>query len=565
MSKRHLAHWPRLLPQHLTLPATHLYRNLEVSAMRYPDKAALVFYDAAISYARLQDESERLAAHLQQRCGVRRGDRVLLYLQNSPQFVIGYYAILRADAVVVPVNPMNLSEELRHYVLDAGARTVLAPQDLWAQVRPLLHEGLAAAAADAQAPGLRHAVVAAYGDYLTAPTDLAVPAFVSAPREPVEEPGACAWMDALAAGLRPGPIAAGPDDLAVMPYTSGTTGQPKGCMHTHRSVMYNTVSGGIWLGTTPDAVSLTVLPLFHVTGMQGGMNSPLYTGSTIVLLPRWDRDAAAQLIARYRVTNTQMIVTMVVNLLSNPRLAEYDLSSIRRLSGGGAAMPEAVAAKLQELCQIDYIEGYGMSETMAATHINPPDRPRKQCLGIPIFDVDARVVDPVTFTELPAGEVGEIIVHGPQLMQGYWGQAEATAQAFVTLDGKRFLRTGDLARTDEDGYFFMVDRLKRMINASGYKVWPAEVEDLMYAHPAIQEVCVIAARDERRGETVKAVVVLRDAFKGQVSEQDIVDWAHGHMAAYKSPRLVSFVDSLPKSGTGKVQWRALQERESAPR
>lgn len=565
MSKRHLAHWPRLLPQHLTLPATHLYRNLEVSAMRYPDKAALVFYDAAISYARLQDESERLAAHLQQRCGVRRGDRVLLYLQNSPQFVIGYYAILRADAVVVPVNPMNLSEELRHYVLDAGARTILAPQDLWAQVRPLLHEGLAAAAADAQAPGLRHAVVAAYGDYLTAPTDLAVPAFVSAPREPVEEPGACAWMDALAAGLRPGPIAAGPDDLAVMPYTSGTTGQPKGCMHTHRSVMYNTVSGGIWLGTTPDAVSLTVLPLFHVTGMQGGMNSPLYTGSTIVLLPRWDRDAAAQLIARYRVTNTQMIVTMVVNLLSNPRLAEYDLSSIRRLSGGGAAMPEAVAAKLQELCQIDYIEGYGMSETMAATHINPPDRPRKQCLGIPIFDVDARVVDPATFTELPPGEVGEIIVHGPQLMQGYWGQAEATAQAFVTLDGKRFLRTGDLARTDEDGYFFMVDRLKRMINASGYKVWPAEVEALMYAHPAIQEVCVIAARDERRGETVKAVVVLRDAFKGQVSEQDIVDWAHGHMAAYKSPRLVSFVDSLPKSGTGKVQWRALQERESAPR
>ena len=565
MSKRHLAHWPRLLPQHLTLPATHLYRNLEVSAMRYPDKAALVFYDAAISYARLQDESERLAAHLQQRCGVRRGDRVLLYLQNSPQFVIGYYAILRADAVVVPVNPMNLSEELRHYVLDAGARTILAPQDLWAQVRPLLHEGLAAAAADAQAPGLRHAVVAAYGDYLTAPTDLAVPAFVSAPREPVEEPGACAWMDALAAGLRPGPIAAGPDDLAVMPYTSGTTGQPKGCMHTHRSVMYNTVSGGIWLGTTPDAVSLTVLPLFHVTGMQGGMNSPLYTGSTIVLLPRWDRDAAAQLIARYRVTNTQMIVTMVVNLLSNPRLAEYDLSSIRRLSGGGAAMPEAVAAKLQELCQIDYIEGYGMSETMAATHINPPDRPRKQCLGIPIFDVDARVVDPATFTELPPGEVGEIIVHGPQLMQGYWGQAEATAQAFVTLDGKRFLRTGDLARTDEDGYFFMVDRLKRMINASGYKVWPAEVEALMYAHPAIQEVCVIAARDERRGETVKAVVVLRDAFRGQVSEQDIVDWAHGHMAAYKSPRLVSFVDSLPKSGTGKVQWRALQERESAPR
>ena len=533
------------------------------AALRSPHKAALVFYDSVVSYARLQDETERLAAHLQQVCGVRKGDRVLLYMQNSPQFVIGFYAILRADAVVVPVNPMNLTEELRHYVSDAGARTIVAPQDLFAQVRPLLREGLAAAAADPAAPGLRHAVVAAYSDYATAPTDLPVPTFVHAPREPVTEPGAVPWTDALAAGLRPAPIQAGPDDLAVMPYTSGTTGHPKGCMHTHRSVMYNTVAGTQWLGTPQDAVSLVVLPLFHVTGMQNGMNGSLYVGATIVLLPRWDRDAAAQLIQRYRVTGTQMIVTMVVDLLSNPRLAEYDLSSICRLSGGGAAMPEAVATRLKELCRLDYIEGYGMSETIAPTHINPPERPMKQCLGIPIFDVDARVVDPATLAELPPGEVGEIIVHGPQVMQGYWGQPQATEAAFVTLDGKRFLRTGDLARTDEHGYFYMVDRIKRMINASGFKVWPAEVEALMYAHPAIQEVCVIAARDERRGETVKAVVVLREAFKGQVSEQEIVDWAHGHMAAYKSPRIVQFADSLPKSGTGKVQWRALQEQEPA--
>jgi len=562
MNERHFAHWPRLLPHHMAVPATHLYRNIEVSSMRYPDKAALVFYDSIVSYARLQDETERLAGYLQQVCGVRRGDRVLLYLQNSPQFVIGYYAILRADAVVVPVNPMNLSDELRHYVTDAGARTILAPQDLFAQVRPLLREGLAAASADGAAPGLRHAVVTAYSDYLTTATDLSVPAFVSEPRQPLDEAGAMAWAHALAAGQRPDPIEAGPDDLAVMPYTSGTTGHPKGCMHTHRSVMYNAVSGGLWLGSTADSVSLSVLPLFHVTGMQGGMNGPLFLGSTVVQLPRWDRNAAAELIGRYRVTSTQMIVTMVVDLLSNPRLGEYDLSSIRRLSGGGAAMPEAVAARLQQLCGIDYIEGYGMSETMAATHVNPPERPRKQCLGIPLFDVDARVVDPVTLAELQPDEVGEIIVHGPQVMQGYWGQPEATQQAFITHDGKRFLRTGDLGRTDEDGYFYMVDRLKRMINAAGYKVWPAEVETLMYAHPAIQEVCVIAAQDERRGETVKAVVVLRETFRGRVSEQDIIDWAHGHMAAYKSPRLVSFVDSLPKSGTGKVQWRALQEQEA---
>ncbi len=562
MSDRHFQHWPRLLPRHLTVPATHLYRNIEVSAMRFPDKAALVFYDAPISYARLQDETERLAGFLQAVCGVKKGDRVLLFMQNSPQFVIGYYAILRADAVVVPVNPMNLTEELRHYVNDAGARVIVAPQDLYLQLRPLLQEGLSRAATDPDAPGLRHAVVAAYSDYLTASSELNVPAFVRDPRQALDEPGVVLWSSALAAQLRPGLICAGPDDLAVMPYTSGTTGHPKGCMHTHRSVMFNTVAGMHWMGTSQDAVQLAVLPFFHVTGMQNGMNGSLYVGATIVLLPRWDREAAAQLIQRYRVTGTQMIVTMVVDLLSNPRLAEYDLSSIRRLSGGGAAMPEAVATKLKEVCNLDYLEGYGMSETMAPTHINPPEWPMKQCLGIPIFEVDARVVDPLTLQELAPGEVGEIIVHGSQVMRGYWGQPEATEAAFVEIDGKRFLRTGDLARTDEHGYFFMVDRLKRMINASGFKVWPAEIEALMYAHSAIQEVCVIAVPDGRRGETVKAVVVLRDACRGQVSEQEIMDWSHQHMAAYKSPHLVEFVDRLPKSGAGKIMWRELQAQQS---
>ncbi len=202
-----------------------------------------------------------------------------------------------------------------------------------------------------------------------------------------------------------------------------------------------------------------------------------------------------------------------------------------------------------------------MSETMAATHINPPHRPKPQCLGVPLFDVDARVVDPDTLREVPPGESGEIVVHGPQVMQGYWNNPEATAAGFIELDGKRFLRTGDLAYVDEEGYFFFVDRLKRMINAAGFKVWPAEVEALLYKHPAVQEACVIAAQDARRGETVKAVVVLKPASVGQVTEQQIADWAHENMAAYKAPRIVQFAQSLPKSGTGKVMWRALQEAE----
>ena len=547
MSDRHLAFWPKTQPRHLSLPETNLFFNAEVSAARYPDKPFLVFYDTPVTFRQFKDEAERIAGFLQRECGVKKGDRVLLYMQNSPQFVLAYYGILRADAVVVPVNPMNMTEELRHYVSDTGATVAFAPQDLLGQIAPLLEEGL------------KNIVVVTYSDYIRAQHDYPVPAFVSAPRQQFDSPGLTPWSEMLARALRPGPMTAGPNDLAVMPYTSGTTGYPKGCMHTHRSVMYNAVAGVQWVGTVPDSVLLSVLPFFHVTGMQGSMNSPLYAGSTLVLLPRWDRDVAARLIQRYRVNGVQLISAMVVDLVSNPRLGDYDLSSLTRISGGGAAMPEAIAQKLNDLLGIPYVEGYGMSETMAATHQNPLNRPKKQCLGMPLYDVDSRIIDPVTLEEVPQGESGEIIVSAPQVMQGYWNNPRATQEAFIERDGKRFLRTGDIAMIDEDGYFFMVDRMKRMINASGFKVWPAEVEALMYHHPAIREACIIAAPDEKRGETVKAVVVLKEEYRGKVSEQDIMDWAHANMAAYKSPRIIEFREALPKSGSGKVMWREMQQ------
>jgi fatty-acyl-CoA synthase len=543
------------LPRHLTLPQTNLWYNVEVSATRYPDKPFIIYYDSPLSYAEFRDQCERIAGYLQQVCGVKAGDRVLLYMQNSPQWVLAYYGILRANAVVVPINPMNRTDELQHYVRDSGASTALVAQELYPQIAPL--QGPAAGL------GLQHLMVAAYSDYLHTGTDLAVPPFVAAPREPLQQPGVTLWSDMLQRQLRPGPLTAGPDDLCVMPYTSGTTGQPKGCMHTHRSAMSTLVGGVQWFGRTQDAVYLSVLPFFHVTGMSGSMNGPLFAGATLVLLSRWDRDVAAQSVQRHRVGIWQAISTMVVDFLSNPRLSEYDLSSLQGVRGGGAAMPEAIAKKLKDLTGLDYVEGYGMSETLAATHINPPQRPKPQCLGIPVFDVDARVLDPLTLQEVPQGETGEIVVHAPQVMQGYWRQPQATAESFIELDGRRFLRTGDLAYVDQDGYFFMVDRLKRMINASGYKVWPAEVEALMYRHPAIHEACVIAARDEKRGETVKALVVLKDGARDSVSPQDIITWAHEHMAAYKSPRIVEFVTALPKSGSGKILWRELQEQELA--
>ncbi|MCO5397511.1 long-chain fatty acid--CoA ligase [Ralstonia soli] len=556
MTQEHSPYWPAHLPTHLTLPATNLYYNAEVSAARYPDKPFIVFYDTPVTFAEFKDETERVAGYLQQCCGVKAGDRVLLYMQNSPQWMIAYYGILRANAVVVPINPMNMTDELRHYVEDSGARTAFVAQDLYERIAPLAGE------ADGQ---LAHVIVATYSDYLKRPSCITPPAFVGAPRRVDNggNNGIAHWADVLDARLEPGPLTAGPDDLCVMPYTSGTTGKPKGCMHTHRSVMCTAVGLVNWFGGRQDSIMLSVLPLFHVTGMQTGLNAPLFSGATVVVLPRWDRDAAARAIGQHRVTEWWSISTMAVDFLSNPQLDDYDLSSLRVMAGGGAAMPDAVARKLQDKTGIEYIEGYGLSETIAPTHINPPQRPKSSCLGIPMFDVDARIVDPETLVEMPVGQTGEIVTHGPQLMQGYWRNPQATHDAFIEIDGKRFLRTGDLARKDEDGYFFMADRLKRMINASGYKVWPAEVETMMYYHPAIQEVCVIAARDAHRGETVKAFVVRNARHAGTVTEDDIITWARENMAAYKAPRIVEFVESLPKSGTGKIMWRLLQDQEAA--
>jgi fatty-acyl-CoA synthase len=329
--------------------------------------------------------------------------------------------------------------------------------------------------------------------------------------------------------------------------------------------MHNAVGSSAWVGTgaTPDSIALATLPFFHVTGMQSVMNTAVWAGHTLVILPRWDREAAARLIERHRVSSWCAISTMVVDFLASPRLGERDLSSLRVLSGGGAAMPAAVADKLRQVTGLPYVEGYGLTETMAATHVNPPQRTKRQCLGIPIYGVEARVVDPEALREVPQGETGEIVLRGPQVFQGYWNDPAKTAAAFVEIDGRRFFRTGDIGRVDEEGYFFCTDRLKRMINAAGMKVWPAEVETLMYEHPAIQECCVIAAPDERRGETVKAVVVLRPGER--LSPEQLELWCRERMASYKVPRLVQFVDSLPRSATGKVAWRVLQERERAER
>ena len=560
--RAHHRFWPSRLPHAITPPATSLWDNLETSARRYPHKAALVFFGRVISYAQLLQKAERLAACLQG-LGVNSGDRVVLNMQNCPQLVIAHFAILRANAVVVPVNPMNRTEELKHYITDPDARVAITTADLAAEL---------AGASNALAPTLRlaHLLVSHFTDAFDADVagEDSPPAawtdwLLTRHPAPVLVGGQLhEWTGALANELPLGPLTVGTADLAILPYTSGTTGLPKGCMHTHASIMHNAVASGLWGNGSAENVVLAVVPMFHITGMVSMMHTSIRSGATLVLMPRWDRELAGRLISARRVTHWTNIPTMVIDLMASPNFERFDLSSLVYIGGGGAAMPQAVAQRLFEQFGLRYIEGYGLTETAAPSHSNPPDAPKQQCLGIPFMGTDARVIDPETLLEMPVGEQGEIIMHGPEVFQGYWKRPEATAAAFITLEGKRFFRSGDLGHVDVDGYFFLTDRLKRMINASGFKVWPAEVEALMFRHPGIQEACIIATRDSYRGESVKAVVVLRASHRGTVSEADIISWCREHMAVYKVPRVVQFVEALPKSGSGKVMWRALQEAEA---
>ena len=559
-SKPHSStYWPARLPRELVIPETTLWFNLEVTARRFPKRTAYQFFGQALSYAELHRQAEALAGWLQAQ-GVKAGDRVLLFMQNCPQFVVAFYAVQRADAVVVPVNPMNRAEEFGHYIVDPQARVAITTADL----APIVAE---ANARVPEAQRLQQVLVTRYTDTMPAVIDAAdapspaMQAWLTA--DPPLPAGCTRWTDALAANLAATPPTAQADDMALLPYTSGTTGMPKGCIHSHRTLMPNAIGGALWSHASTETVSLGVVPMFHITGMLYGVLAPVLAGSTVVILPRWDRELAGRAISRYGVTHFTCIPTMIIDLFASPNYKTFDLSSLRYLSGGGAAMPQAVAERLQAEFKLTFAEGYGLTETAAPSHANPPERAKLQCLGIPIYGVDSRIIDPETRAELPPGEVGEIVTHGPMVFKGYWGHPEATRAAFIELDGKPFFRTGDLGRRDEDGYFFITDRLKRMINASGFKVWPSEVELLLFGCPLVQEACIIAAQDDYRGETVKAVIVLREAARGKTSEQDIIDWARAHMAVYKVPRQVQFVDALPKSGSGKVMWRSLQEQERA--
>ncbi|THF87268.1 long-chain fatty acid--CoA ligase [Deinococcus sp. KSM4-11] len=531
-------YWPPNKPRSLTLPRTGLMHNLRVNAERYPDKVALWHYGRTLTYQELHMQATRLAGHLASQ-GVSKGDRVALWMQNSPAWVIAAFATWQLGGVVVPLAPMLQAREFAFFLQDAGIRVGVVGAELYDR---------------AVQAGLGHAVVANVVAGTSRLAGIPVPDGLDV--TPELRAGDSTLEEALQAAPAPAAEVTA-DDLCVMPYTSGTTGLPKGCMHTHRSVQANVFGAGEWVDGNVEDVFLAALPFFHVTGFVNSMLSGLTGGGRCVIMSRWDRDVARTLIRDQHVTLWTTTPTMVIDLMASPTFTPADMASIRNITGGGASLPEAVGQTLLESTGILYLEGYGLSETMAQSHSNPRGRQKLQCLGIPLFNVDSRIIDLDSHEELPPGQVGEIVISGPQVMQGYWNRPLDSTAAFIELGGQRFFRSGDLGRMDDEGYFFFSDRLKRMVNVSGMKVWPAEVENLLHAHPAVQEACVISVPDERTGERARALIVLKP---DQVPDAlGIETWARLQMASYKVPREYEFVDSLPRSPTGKVAWRPLQE------
>ena len=527
-----------------------LLKCLALHAEERPEARAIAYYGNDLTYADLYYQVGRLAGALLS-LSVQPGDRIAIQMQNSPQYIVAYYAVLAVRGVVVPLNPMYRSDEVAAILGDAGAKVAFVAEELLDR-----YAGWSASEA------LR-IIVARYADMIPQTPVVIVPGILT--QDPVNlstDQRLIPWREALDVEVPsdlPG-LTAASDEPAVMPYTSGSTGVPKGCLHNHSSVIYTAALQADWYEMTADSVLTAVQPLFHVAGMQGSMNAGIYAGATMVILTRWDADAAIDLFARYGVTFWNAPPTMVVDMLSRGTAVTRALANITCITGGGASMPAPVSDRLKTQYGLDYIEAYGLSETMSPTHLNPINAPQRGTIGIPAHNTLAMIIDSDTLAPMPDGEVGEIAVSGPQVMVGYWNRPEADADAFFDHEGKRFFRTGDLGLRQPDGYFRIVDRIKRMINASGFKVWPTEVENLIYGHDAVEKCCVIASPDSYRGETVKALVLLQ---KGAALRADeLIEWMRPQLAAFKLPRKVEFVESLPLTASHKVDWRSLQEREA---
>ncbi|MGA2973588.1 MAG: long-chain fatty acid--CoA ligase [Candidatus Bathyarchaeia archaeon] len=534
--------WPKNVPHSIDYAKIPLGEILRGLAAKSQERPAVYFSDREITYRELDKLADRFGAALQD-VGIRKGDRVAIYLPNLPQFVFAYYGALRVGAIVVTASPLYKERELAHILTDSGAKVLLCLDKLYPYVDSVKEK-----------TQLSQVFTTSASDYLpNHPT----------PSPPSDAKDLCTCL----AGYNSHPKTVQIDprkDLALLQYTGGTTGVPKGAMLTHYNLVVNAVQFSSWLGMTMGAeVHLSVLPFFHIYGMTVAMNVPVYTSSAMILIPD-GRDIAAilQAVDTYKPTFFCGVPAMYIALINQPDIRQHDLRSIRVCVSGASPLPVRVQREFEALTGGRLVEGYGLTETSPVTHVNPLDEPGKNrsgSIGIPISDTEAKIVDLDTgVNEPPPGTVGELVIRGPQVMTGYWNNPGETKMAI--RDG--WFYTGDIAVMDSDGYFRLVDRKKDMINVSGLKVWPREVEDVLYEHPAVKEATAVAVIDQTSGEAVKAFVVLKEEFKGKIAADTLITFCKDKIADYKAPKVVEFRDALPKSSVGKILRRELRIQPS---
>ena len=510
---------------------TNLTTKVENVVDEYPNRTAISYKDQDTSYREFWAQTGQFAAALDAH-GIGADDRVALYLPNVPQFLVAFHGTLRAGGVVVPMNPQYKSREIGHLLADSGAKAVVALSDL-----------------------------VQFVDQVVDDTDVEQVVSIGESTE-----SATPFETFLSDG-QPDVVARNDDADAVQPYTSGTTGQPKGVRLTHRNLVSNAevavdlIPGGI----REDDRQLGVLPLFHIYGMTVTMNATLFEGGSFHLLPSWDAQQAVSLIEDEGITLMHGVPAMYNDIINQPNAEEFDLSSLRLCGVGGSGIPVEVLRRFEELYDATLYEGYGLTETSPVTHFNTPAQGRRVgSIGRTLPGIDCRIVTP-EFERVPPIEegpidedetdldeiTGELVIAGPNVMKGYYNLPEANAEAFTESDGKRWFHTGDIGYHDEDGFYYVIDREKHVIVTGGYNVYPREVEELLFEHEGVADVAVVGIKDDRRGETVKAYVVTSP--NTEVSEERLKEYCLANLAEYKHPREVEFVDELPRTTTGKVQ------------
>jgi long-chain acyl-CoA synthetase len=536
-------------PADTTPEHTTMLEVFEASLAAAPDAVAIRYFDGVLTFADLDAASDALAVGLAE-AGFAPGDRMGVYVQNDPAFVIGLLGAWKAGGAAVAINPMNKARELTYLLSDSGATALLCLEELYTSVaRDVLPE-----------TQVRTVVTCSALDRQSRDDPRVLGDVVRSRPE-----GTLDLEELLAAHAGEEPAAPAPsgDDVAILTYTSGTTGVPKGAMNTHRTMVFNAYTYRDWVGLTPQDSVLGIAPLFHITGLVAHVAVALLVGCPLVLAHRFHPEAVLDTIREHRPTFTIGSITVFISLMGTPGVSRDDFASFRAIYSGGAPIAPAVTDQFEALTGHYIHNAYGLTETNSPSHLVPLGRKAPVdadsgalSVGVPVYNTLVRILDE-DGKELPPGEVGEIATSGPQVVPGYWNKPEATTES---LPGGE-LRTGDVGFMDEQGWFYIVDRKKDMINAAGYKVWPREVEDVLYGHPAVREAAVVGVPDAYRGESVKAFVSLKPGTT--TTPEEVIAFAKERMAAYKYPRSVELVDELPKTTTGKILRRELRDRPPA--